>query len=90
VSTIDSIPLVRWSGVEGRPLVLAGPCSAESEAQMLECARRLNGVRVDYLRAGIWKARTRPASFEGVGDPALPWLVQAGREFKMKTATEVE
>ena len=89
MSTIESIPLVRWSGVEGRPLVLAGPCSAESEAQMLECARRLNGVRVDYLRAGIWKARTRPASFEGIGDPALPWLVQAGREFKMKTATEV-
>ena len=89
MSTIDSVQLVRWSGVEGRPLVIAGPCSAESEAQMMEAARRLHGVRVDYLRAGIWKARTRPASFEGIGDIALPWLVRAGREFNLRTATEV-
>jgi chorismate mutase len=89
MSTIDSLPLVRWSGVAGRPLVIAGPCSAESEAQMMESARRLQGVRVDYFRAGIWKARTRPSTFEGIGDAALPWLVKAGREFRMKTATEV-
>ena len=81
--------MVRWSGVEGRPLVIAGPCSAESEAQVLECARRLHGVRIDYFRAGIWKARTRPQSFEGIGDAALPWLVRAGREYHLKTATEV-
>jgi chorismate mutase len=61
-------------------LVIAGPCSAESEAQLLESARRLQAVRIDYLRAGIWKARTRPVSFEGIGDAALPWLVRAGRE----------
>lgn len=89
MSTIDSLPLVRWSGVEGRPLIIAGPCSAESEAQMMETARRLHGVRIDYFRAGIWKARTRPLTFEGIGDAALPWLVRAGREFGMKTATEV-
>jgi chorismate mutase len=81
--------MVRWSGVEGRPLVIAGPCSAESEAQVLETARRLHGTRIDYFRAGIWKARTRPATFEGIGDPALPWLQRAGREFGLRTATEV-
>jgi chorismate mutase len=89
MTAIDSIPLAQWSGVEGRPLVIAGPCSAESEAQLFECARRLHGVRVDYFRAGIWKARTRPVSFEGIGEKALPWLVRAGREFGMRTATEV-
>jgi chorismate mutase len=89
MSALESLPMVRWSGVEGRPLVIAGPCSAESEAQVMETARRLQGVRVDYLRAGIWKARTRPAAFEGIGAAALPWLVRAGREFGMRTATEV-
>lgn len=89
MSTIDSLPHVQWSGVEGRPLVIAGPCSAESEAQMMESARRLQGLRVDYLRAGIWKARTRPASFEGIGDTALPWLAKAGRHYQLRTATEV-
>lgn len=89
MTAIDAVPLVRWSGVEGRPLVVAGPCSAESEAQLLETARRLHGTRVDYFRAGIWKARTRPAAFEGIGDPALPWLARAGREFGLRTATEV-
>lgn len=89
MSAIQTMPLVRWSGVEGRPLVIAGPCSAESEAQVLESARRLQALRIDYLRAGIWKARTRPLSFEGIGGTALPWLVRAGREYGMKTATEV-
>jgi chorismate mutase len=56
---------------------------------MMESARRLHGVRVDYFRAGIWKARTRPSTFEGIGDTALPWLVKAGREFHLRTATEV-
>lgn len=89
MSSVDVLPMVRWSGVEGRPLVIAGPCSAESEAQVMETARRLHGVRVDFFRAGIWKARTRPATFEGMGESALPWLVQAGREHGLRTATEV-
>ncbi|HEX9563828.1 MAG TPA: bifunctional 3-deoxy-7-phosphoheptulonate synthase/chorismate mutase type II [Gemmatimonadaceae bacterium] len=89
MSDLVTLPMVRWSGVEGRPLVIAGPCSAESEAQVVETARRLQGARVDYLRAGIWKARTRPATFEGMGDAALPWLQRAGREYGMRTATEV-
>ncbi len=81
--------MVRWSGVEGRPLIIAGPCAAESEAQVLEAADRLAPSRVDYLRAGIWKARTRPDSFEGIGAPALAWLRRAGDRHGMRTATEV-
>jgi chorismate mutase len=81
--------MARWSGVEGRPLLIAGPCSAESEEQLLETARRLTGTRVDYLRAGVWKPRTRPGSFEGIGDAALAWLRRAGSAHGLKTATEV-
>jgi chorismate mutase len=83
------VPLTRWSGVEGRPLLIAGPCSAESEEQVFETARRLHGIQVDYLRAGIWKARTRPDSFEGIGAPALRWLKAAGEAFGLRTTTEV-
>jgi chorismate mutase len=89
MSTLVTSPLAAWSGVEGRPLVIAGPCSAESEEQLTETARRLHGARIDYLRAGVWKARTRPTNFEGIGAAALPWLVKVGRQFGMKTATEV-
>jgi chorismate mutase len=86
---IPIVPLVRWSGVEGRPMVIAGPCSAESEEQVFETAKRLAGTRVDYFRAGIWKARTRPGTFEGIGDAALPWLKSAGVKYGMRTTTEV-
>lgn len=86
---IAVLPLVRWSGVERRPMVIGGPCSAESREQVFETARRLSGTRIDYFRAGIWKARTRPGSFEGIGDPALEWLRAAGDAYGYKTATEV-
>lgn len=89
MSALVTTSLAAWSGVEGRPVIIAGPCSAESEEQVMETARRLQGARVDYFRAGIWKARTRPATFEGIGEAALPWLVKAGRQFGVKTATEV-
>ena len=79
----------RWTGVEGKPLIIAGPCSAESEEQLLETARRLPKSRVSFFRAGIWKARTRPSSFEGVGDRGLPWLRRAGERAGLRTATEV-
>jgi chorismate mutase len=78
-----------WAGVEGRPLYIVGPCSAESPEQLREAARRLKGQRADYLRAGVWKPRTRPGSFEGIGEPALAWLRETGREYGMRTATEV-
>lgn len=75
---------------EGRPTVIGGPCSAESRDQVLETARALaQGGRVQYLRAGLWKPRTRPNSFEGRGIEALPWLMEAQRETGLHAMTEV-
>jgi chorismate mutase len=73
-----------------RPLIISGPCSAETEEQVLETAIRLAKTgQVDVLRAGIWKPRTRPGSFEGVGTKGLPWLQQAKKQTGLPTAIEV-
>ncbi|HNR85282.1 MAG TPA: 3-deoxy-7-phosphoheptulonate synthase, partial [Taishania sp.] len=73
-----------------RPFIIAGPCSAETEEQVMLVAQQLaQTAKIDVLRAGIWKPRTRPDSFEGVGVEALPWLVQAGKMTGLPTTTEV-
>lgn len=75
---------------EKRPLIISGPCSAESEEQVVETAIRLKKTgKVDILRAGIWKPRTRPGSFEGVGTIGLPWLQKAKALTGLPTAVEV-
>nr|WP_042287619.1 bifunctional 3-deoxy-7-phosphoheptulonate synthase/chorismate mutase type II [Nonlabens ulvanivorans] len=71
------------------PLVIAGPCSAETEEQVLETAHALKDSDVTMLRAGVWKPRTRPGSFEGVGAIALPWLMRAKKETGLQIAIEV-
>jgi chorismate mutase len=70
-------------------LVIAGPCSAETEQQVLEIAHALKDTDVNYYRAGIWKPRTRPGNFEGVGAIGLKWLQRVKEETGLKTATEV-
>ncbi len=73
-----------------RPLIISGPCSAETESQVLETAQRLAATgKVDMLRAGIWKPRTRPGSFEGIGTKGLPWLQQAKKITGLPVAVEV-
>ena len=73
-----------------RPLVISGPCSAETEEQVMETATRLAATgKVDMLRAGIWKPRTRPGSFEGIGTKGLPWLQQARKKTGLPVAIEV-
>jgi chorismate mutase len=72
-----------------KPLVLAGPCSAETEEQVMDTARQLKDFGVHIYRAGIWKPRTRPDAFEGVGKEGLPWLKRVKEELGMYTATEV-
>src|SRR5688500_9608675 len=73
-----------------RPLVISGPCSAETEEQVLETATQLAATgKVDILRAGIWKPRTRPGSFEGIGTKGLPWLQQARKVTGLPTTVEV-
>ncbi|MEM8846097.1 MAG: bifunctional 3-deoxy-7-phosphoheptulonate synthase/chorismate mutase type II [Bacteroidota bacterium] len=71
------------------PLVIAGPCSAETEEQVLKIAHQLKDSDVNYYRAGIWKPRTRPGNFEGVGAIGLKWLQKVKEETGLKTATEV-
>jgi chorismate mutase len=72
-----------------RPLLMAGPCSAESEEQVMETARQLKSYGVHIYRAGLWKPRTRPNAFEGVGKEGLPWLKRVKEELGLYTATEV-
>ncbi len=72
-----------------RPLIIAGPCSAESEEQVLETAKLLSSQGVKIFRAGIWKPRTKPGLFEGVGEEGLRWLKKVKQETGMFTATEV-
>lgn len=74
---------------EERPIVLAGPCSAETEEQVMATAKGLKEIGVNIFRAGIWKPRTRPNTFEGVGKEGLPWLKRVKNELGMLTATEV-
>lgn len=70
-------------------MYIAGPCSAESEHQVVSTAKALKSLGVDYFRAGVWKPRTRPGSFEGAGEKALEWLKAAREETDLKTLTEV-
>ena len=73
-----------------KPLIIAGPCSAESEEQLLATAQALAATgKIDVLRAGVWKPRTKPGCFEGVGAAALPWLVRARQMTGLPVAIEV-
>ncbi|MBO7270224.1 MAG: bifunctional 3-deoxy-7-phosphoheptulonate synthase/chorismate mutase type II [Bacteroidales bacterium] len=74
---------------ENRPIVIAGPCSAETEEQVLTTAKQLSDRGVKIFRAGVWKPRTKPGGFEGVGVEALPWLKAVKKETGMYVATEV-
>lgn len=77
-------------GKDDHSLVIAGPCSAESEEQVLDAARQLSRLKqVRLFRAGIWKPRTRPGSFEGVGDVGLPWMQKVKEETGLPTTVEV-
>ncbi|MCD8236751.1 MAG: bifunctional 3-deoxy-7-phosphoheptulonate synthase/chorismate mutase type II [Prevotellaceae bacterium] len=78
------------AGVEDkRPLVIAGPCSAETEEQVMDTARQLAESGIKIFRAGVWKPRTKPGGFEGNGLAALPWMKRVKEETGMLTATEV-
>lgn len=86
----DVTPVGEWDIFpEGRPLIIAGPCSAESEIQVMETARRLKDLGIGVFRAGLWKPRTHPNTFEGVGAAGLKWLQRVKSELGMKICTEV-
>lgn len=85
-------PLQEWTKISTPPFVIAGPCSAEGEEQVFQTVREIvkhAGGKVHLLRAGIWKPRTRPNSFEGVGEIGLPWIKAAGKEVGLPVTVEV-
>jgi len=85
----DLQPIV-LPGIETkRPMVIAGPCSAETEEQVMSSARELAALGIGIFRAGIWKPRTKPGGFEGVGSEGLRWLKRVKEETGMYVATEV-
>ena len=87
VETMKELMQEKWNK---RPLIISGPCSAETEDQMLETATRLAKTgKVDVLRAGIWKPRTKPGLFEGNGIVALPWLAKARKITGIPITVEV-
>lgn len=85
---LSLIPL-NIKGCGQRPLVFAGPCSAETEEQVLTTAKQLAAYGCSVYRAGVWKPRTKPGGFEGNGEKALPWLQRVKQETGMSVATEV-
>lgn len=84
IMSFESLP----GTVEGR-LFIAGPCSAESAGQLMASAAGVASAGIGVLRAGVWKPRTMPGTFEGAGEPALEWLAEAARTYGLLTATEV-
>jgi chorismate mutase len=81
--------ITKWLGID-KPLIISGPCSAETEAQMVSTAKQIAATgKVHALRAGIWKPRTRPGQYEGAGEEGLKWLIQAKKETGLPVTTEV-
>ena len=87
---MNDIQPITLPGIDPRrPLVIAGPCSAETEEQVLDTARSLAAEGIRICRAGLWKPRTKPGGFEGVGEAGIAWLQRVKRETGMYTSTEV-
>ncbi len=84
LSTLNS-----WGIPNNNPLIIAGPCSAESPEQLLTTCKQINSPKVSFFRAGIWKPRTRPGSFEGVGTEGLKWFQEVKKELGKPITTEV-
>jgi len=89
-SPIGILPVETWLKMPAQPLIIAGPCSAESESQVMHTAQLLaDSGRIAVFRAGIWKPRTRPTGFQGAGEEGLKWLRQVKQSFGMPVAVEV-
>lgn len=88
----DIEPLLNWNGGISQPWVVSGPCSVEGEEQIDTTVREIANQaagKVHLIRGGIWKPRTRPNSFEGVGEIGLPWLKNAGKQVGIPVTVEV-
>lgn len=88
--SLDTIKIKDWGLGLDKPLIIGGPCSAETEEQVVTTAKEIAALgKVNVLRAGIWKPRTRPGAFEGIGSVGLDWLNTAKKETGMLISTEV-
>jgi chorismate mutase len=89
-ANLDVVPMQDWINTQGKPLIIAGPCSAETEEQVRQTVSEIAQQGYAHvIRAGVWKPRTRPGSFEGMGEAALPWLAQMKKETGIPVAVEV-
>ena len=89
-TALNTLPIQDWKGYKNRPFLISGPCSAETEEQVIKTARLLAQLKtVSIFRAGIWKPRTRPDFFEGVGSEGLKWLRNVKQETGLLVGTEV-
>ena len=86
---LELLPIELQGVKKERPVVIAGPCSAETEEQVMNTARLLANNGIKIFRAGVWKPRTKPGGFEGNGEKALPWLQRVKQETGMYVTTEV-
>lgn len=88
---LDILPVTNWGNNLKTPIVISGPCSAESEEQVMETVKGIaqHAPQVNVIRAGIWKPRTRPGTFEGIGMEGLSWLTNAGKTVGLPVATEI-
>lgn len=90
MAALDLTPVSEWGFFTlPRPMVIAGPCSAETEEQVMATAAGLKELGIHVFRAGIWKPRTHPGSFEGIGTEGLRWLQKVKQEYGLKVGTEV-
>lgn len=78
-----------WVKGYKKPVIISGPCSIESKAQFFETIEGLMYSGVNYIRGGIWKPRTRPGTFEGIGNEGLDWIKEAKEKYQVEIATEV-
>jgi len=89
-SGLDILAFEEWCNHGRQPLIISGPCSAETEEQVLQTAKQIESIgKVRIFRSGVWKPRTRPNAFEGKGEEALKWLNQVQSQTSMKVAVEV-
>jgi chorismate mutase len=89
LNQIEASPATLFLKKDNRPFLIAGPCSAETEEQVMQTARDLVAADIDLFRSGVWKPRTRPGAFEGRGSAALPWLKRVKEETGLRTTIEV-
>lgn len=82
-------PIFNKTELTEKPILIAGPCSAESKERVISIARELHDLGIGFFRAGLWKPRTKPGSFEGVGARGMPWLSEVKTKFGMMPLTEI-